>query len=138
MKMATIKLTSHPAYGVVSKKSIGIQFWISGDPAEVIVNVTDPKAIAAGMNRRGISACLNKLSAIGKTEKATMNRLTPPYVKTAQAATTATSAKRTPILSTIHFDTLSAAPLSSMTFPKMAPAKNMSHQEEINFVKAVI
>ena len=34
-------------------------------PAEVIVKVTEPKPSVAGMKRRGRSACLNRLSAIG-------------------------------------------------------------------------
>ena len=57
---------------------IGIQFWISGEPAEVIVNVTEPKPMAPGMKRRGKPASRNSASASGNTENATTNRLTPP------------------------------------------------------------
>ncbi|MBG9654520.1 hypothetical protein [Cytobacillus firmus] len=34
-KIATMKLTSQAAYGEVPRNSIGIQFWISGEPADV-------------------------------------------------------------------------------------------------------
>ncbi len=57
---------------------MGIQFWISGEPAEVMVNVTEPKAMVPGMKRRGRLASRNSDSASGNTEKATTNRLTPP------------------------------------------------------------
>ena len=50
MNMATTRLTSHAAKGEVPKYFIGIQFWISGEPAEVIVNVTDPNA--KGYNKK--------------------------------------------------------------------------------------
>jgi hypothetical protein len=78
MATATTRLTCHAAYGVVPRCSIGIQFWISGEPAEVIVKVTEPKPIVAGMNRRGRPAWRNSASASGNTENATTNRLTPP------------------------------------------------------------
>ena len=65
MNIATTKLTSHAANGDVPKYLIGIQFCISGEPAEVMVNVTEPNAMVAGIKRRGRLASLNKLKAIG-------------------------------------------------------------------------
>ena len=93
MNTATIKLTSHAAKGDVPKYLIGIQFWISGEPADVMVNVTEPKAMAAGIKRRGKLASLNRLTAMGYTEKATTKTLTPPYVSRAHAITTASTAR---------------------------------------------
>jgi|GEM_PF-7127570 len=65
MKMATTRLACQAASGLVPRCSTGIQFWISGEPAEVMVKVTEPKASVAGMKRRGRLAPRNKASAIG-------------------------------------------------------------------------
>ena len=65
MKIATIRLACQAAKGLEPRNSTGIQFWISGEPADVIVKVTEPNAIVAGMNRRGRSASRNSASAIG-------------------------------------------------------------------------
>ncbi len=75
---ATTSDTCQPAHGEVPRNWIGIQFWISGEPAEVMVKVTEPKAIVPGTKRRGRPAARNSDSAIGYTENATTNRLTPP------------------------------------------------------------
>ena len=75
---AATRLACQPAQGEVCRYLIGIQFWISGEPAAVMVMVMEPKPSAAGMKRRGRSAARNRLSAVGYTENATTNRLTPP------------------------------------------------------------
>jgi hypothetical protein len=48
---------------------IGLQFWISVDPADVILNVTEPKASAAGIKRLGRLAFLSKPKYIGSTRE---------------------------------------------------------------------
>lgn len=47
-------------------------------------------------SRWGTAACRNNASATGNTAKATTKRLTPPYVSTAQANTTAKTARVSP------------------------------------------
>ena len=97
-----------------------------------MVNVTDPNASAAGINLRGRFASLNKLRAIGYTENATTKRLTPPYVKMAQANTTAATAWLRPNFEMIKRATASAAPVSSINLPNNEPSKNMKNQDAIN------
>ena len=54
------------AKAVVLKYGIGIRFWIWMVPGrQVIVNVNDPKAMAAGIRRLGISASRNIAAAKG-------------------------------------------------------------------------
>ena len=67
----------------------------------VIVKVKAPSAIAGGISRCGTAACRNNASATGNTAKATTKRLTPPYVSTAHASTTAMIARVLPSLSVI-------------------------------------
>src|SRR5699024_1615216 len=67
-----------PAVGFVPKNSVGIIFWISGDPGAIIVKDIDPKTSAAGIKRWGKSAARNNDTAIGYTAKPTTNKLTPP------------------------------------------------------------
>lgn len=65
-------------------------FWISGEPGiAVIVKVNAPKAIVPGISLLGISASLNKIFANGYNIKATTNKETPPYVKSAPDRTMA-------------------------------------------------
>ena len=64
---------------VVPKNGIGIAFWIDGVPGSAdMVKVEVPRAMAAGMRRRGMAASLNKPSDIGPSTKKATNRLTPP------------------------------------------------------------
>ena len=65
MNSATGSDTSQPAQGEVPRNLMGIQFWISGDPAVVMVKVTEPKAMVPGRKRRGRSAARNSDSATG-------------------------------------------------------------------------
>src|SRR5699024_2736940 len=67
-----------PAVGFVPKNSVGIIFWISGDPGAIIVKDIDPKTSAAGIKRWGKPAARNNDTAIGYTAKPTTNKLTPP------------------------------------------------------------
>ena len=67
------------ANGVVPKNGIGMAFWIAGVPGSAdMVNVDVPSAMAAGINRRGMSAARNSACAIGASTKKATNRLTPP------------------------------------------------------------
>ena len=67
------------ANGVVPKNGIGIAFCKAGVPGSAdMVKVMVPSAIAAGISRRGMSACLNRPCAIGAMTKIATNRLTPP------------------------------------------------------------
>jgi hypothetical protein len=66
------------ANGVVPKKGIGMAFCNAGVPGSAdIVKVMVPSAIAAGINRRGISALLNR-PCMGTSTKMATNKLTPP------------------------------------------------------------
>lgn len=85
------------AKGVVPKNGIGIAFWIAGVPGSAdMVKVEVPKAIAAGIRRFGIAAARNSAWAIGASTKKATNRLTPPYVTSAPASTTASTARSGP------------------------------------------
>ncbi len=67
------------ANGVVPKNGIGMAFWIAGVPGNAdIVNVEVPRAMAAGIKRRGMSAARNSSCAIGASTKKATKRLTPP------------------------------------------------------------
>ena len=58
------------ANGVVPKKGIGMAFCTAGVPGSaVMVKVDVPSAIVAGISRRGISAALKSVSAIGPRTK---------------------------------------------------------------------
>ena len=67
------------AKGVVPKNGIGIAFCRAGVPGNAdMVKVMVPSAIAAGIRRRGISARLNRLAAMGARTNRATKRLTPP------------------------------------------------------------
>ena len=52
--------------GWLAHYGIGIAFWMDGAPGRaVIVKVAAPSAIAPGMSRFGIPACLNNVDATG-------------------------------------------------------------------------
>ena len=113
------------AKGVVPKNGIGIAFWMAGVPGNaVIVNVEVPSAIAAGISRRGISAARKSACAIGASTKKATNRLTPPYVTSAPASTTASIARRAPMRSVMKCAMAVTEPLSSMSLPNSAPSRN--------------
>ena len=66
MKIAAMMPSPGAANGVVPKNGIGIAFWIAGVPGSaVIVNVKEPRPMAAGMKRFGTSASRNIEIAIG-------------------------------------------------------------------------
>jgi hypothetical protein len=79
MIAAAIAPSPGAANGVVPKNGIGIAFWIAGVPGSAdMVKVEVPRAIAAGISRRGILAARNNDWAIGASTKNATNRLTPP------------------------------------------------------------
>jgi hypothetical protein len=79
MMAAAITPGPGAANGVVPKNGIGIAFWIAGVPGTAdMVRVEVPKAIAAGIRRRGIAAARSSACAIGASTKNATNRLTPP------------------------------------------------------------
>ena len=61
-----------------------------------MVKVIVPRPRVAGISRLGIAAARNSVSAMGTNTKKATNKLTPPYVMTAPAHTTATIACRAP------------------------------------------
>ena len=64
---------------VVPKYGIGIALLTDGEPGSAdIVNVNAPRPIVAGNNRRGRSADLNIVCAIGTSTKKATKTLTPP------------------------------------------------------------
>ena len=112
------------ANSVVPKYAIGMAFCMAGVPGRaVIVKVKAPSAIAGGIRRCGTAACRNNAAATGNTAKATTKRLTPPYVSTAQASTTAITARVSPSRSVMPRAMESAAPLSSISLPKTPPSR---------------
>ena len=64
---------------VVQKYGIGMALLTDGEPGSAdIVNVNAPRPIVAGNSRRGISAALNIVCAIGTSTKKATKTLTPP------------------------------------------------------------
>src|SRR4051794_16947549 len=113
------------ANGVVPKNGIGIAFWIAGVPGSAdMVKVEVPSTIAAGISRRGMAAARNTSCAMGTSTKKATNRLTPPYVTTAPARTTASMARRSPSRSRRKSAIAETEPLSSMSLPNKAPSRN--------------
>ena len=109
---------------VVPKYGIGIAFWIAGVPGSaVIVKLKEPSAIAGGIRRCGTAACRKSASATGYRAKDTTKRLTPPYVSSAQASTTAITARAAPIRPVIARAIARAEPLSSISLPNTAPSR---------------
>src|SRR5215471_10644770 len=97
-----------------------------------MVNVDVPRAIAAGISRCGMFAARNNSRAIGaKTKKAT-KRLTPPYVTSAPASTTARIARRCPSLALMKWAMAWTDPLSSMSLPNSAPSRNIGKNCAMN------
>ncbi len=122
------------ANGVVPKNGIGIAFCNAGVPGNAdMVKVMVPSASAAGTSRRGISAALNKLCAMGTRTKKATNRLTPPYVTMAPASVTARTAREVPSLAVMKLAMTSTEPLSSMSFPNTAPRRNKGKNWARNF-----
>ena len=79
--MIAAAITPNPgaANGVVPKNGMGMAFWMAGVPGNAdMVKVEVPRAMAAGISRRGILAWRNRLCAIGTSTKNATNRLTPP------------------------------------------------------------
>ena len=121
------------ANGVVPKNGIGIAFWIAGVPGNAdIVNVIVPSAIAAGINRLGMSAARNSACPIGTSTKNATNRLTPPYVTAVPASTTASTARLGPSRPVIHRAIAATEPLSSMSLPNTAPSRNSGKNCRMN------
>ncbi|MEH2539545.1 hypothetical protein V1287_003479 [Bradyrhizobium sp. AZCC 1699] len=113
------------ANGVVPKNGIGIAFWIDGVPGSAdMVKVEVPSTIAAGISRRGMPALRNSSCAIGASTKKATNRLTPPYVTSAPASTTASTARRVPSRCVMKLAIAATEPLSSISLPNRAPSRN--------------
>src|SRR5262245_57362810 len=89
-----------------------------------MVKVEVPSVIAAGINRRGMDAARNNACAMGTSTKKATNRLTPPYVTSAPASTTASTARRSPSRSVVKSAMADTQPLSSMSLPNSAPSRN--------------
>src|SRR5262245_25081944 len=89
-----------------------------------MVKVEVPSVIAAGINRRGMDAARNNACAMGTSTKKATNRLTPPYVTSAPASTTASTARRSPSRSVMKSAMADTQPLSSMSLPNSAPSRN--------------
>ena len=64
---------------VVPKNGEGMAFWIAGVyGSAVMVKVKDPRAIAPGNSRFGVSDARSSAAPIGYTANATTNSDTPP------------------------------------------------------------
>lgn len=77
----TVAISPSPgaANGVVPKNGIGIAFCTAGVPGSIdIGKVEVPRAMDAGISRRGMPASRNSATAIGTSTKKATNRLTPP------------------------------------------------------------
>src|SRR5262245_29360952 len=125
--MIAAAMTPSPgaANGVVPKNGIGIAFWIDGVPGSAdIVNVDVPSRIAPGMRRPGMFAARKSACPIGPSTKNATNKLTPPYVTSAPASTTARIARCGPSFCVIQLAIAVTEPESSMSLPKTAPSRN--------------
>ena len=79
VKAAPISPSQGAAQVVVSKKVVGMMFWICGVPGSaVIVNVNAPSAMAPGIRRLGMPPWRNISAAKGYTANTTTNNDTPP------------------------------------------------------------
>ena len=91
-----------------------------------------PSAIAAGISRCGMFAARNNSRAIGAKTKNATNRLTPPYVTSAPASTTARMARRGPNLSLMNRAMALTDPLSSISLPNSAPSRKIGKNCAMN------
>ena len=89
-----------------------------------IVNVDVPSTIAAGMRRPGMFAARKSSCAIGPSTKNATNRLTPPYVTSAPARTTARIARPGPSFSVMNCAIAETDPESCINLPNSAPSRN--------------
>ena len=79
MMAEAIKPKPGAANNVVPKNGMGMAFWIAGVPGSAdMVKVEVPKAMAAGISRRGILAWRKSDCAMGTSTKNATKRLTPP------------------------------------------------------------
>ena len=88
-----------------------------------------PKAIMPGSKVLGRFAALKIAYPIGYIINTTTKRETPPYVSAKHGINTARTTNRAPINLTMIFANDCAAPVTSITLPKMAPNKKVGNQE---------